>query len=774
MKRIFTPLFAVVVTLFLSTSLMAQTPGSASALQMDGSTNYVDCGTIDMSGVEFTLSAWVKVDAFKTAFPFITSIIGIEQGGNTALLRFGDASLASNRLQFVIGNAPTQVKLDGIQTLNVNEWYHVAATFDGSEMRIYINGELDASMPNAMFSSANDAFALGRNYDNARILDGTMDEARLWFVGLDQPTIRDWMCKKVTASHPNYSALGGYWRMDDGAGTTATDLSGSGNNGTLTSSPLWVTSGAPIGDESAHQYTGPFNVSLSGPGGSMMTVSNLTGTPDGVHVYRVDDAPNNTTPPAGVSSMQMDHYWGVFVAGGTNPNFDADYNYLGNNFFTLTNGCKATLIERNNNASALWATSSVTNVAAATTLETAGQTRIEYAMALADTSSLALSGAPLICAGDTVTLSTGIPQSLGVTYAWFNGGTAIPGAGNTDYGATTDGSYSATVTTATGCVLNFFPVAISTSPGPITLSTFSDVCEEGIPFPLSGGAPAFGFYQINGVNNISFNPAAVGPGTHSIAYVVVDINTGCIDSAVQSVEVYPTPIVGFGLDTGVCLDAAEFGLVSGTPVGGVYAGPGITGNDFDAATAGPGIHAISYTYTDGQGCSADASGQVQVFLLPATPVITLVMDSLTTTTSVGYQWSDANGPIVGATNKSYKPTADGEHTVQVTDGNGCVSAPSEPFTYTLIGVNDVVAAAGTRLYPNPTTGEFFLEYNFLGATNVRVSLLNILGQPIAQLHQGNLIGQGTLAFNEAGLQVGIYFVKIESNEGVVSQKIVVQ
>lgn len=37
------------------------------------------------------------------------------------------------------------------------------------------------------------------------------------------------------------SGLVGHWKMDDGSGTTATDSSSNGNDGTLTNSPTWVT-----------------------------------------------------------------------------------------------------------------------------------------------------------------------------------------------------------------------------------------------------------------------------------------------------------------------------------------------------------------------------------------------------------------------------------------------------------------------------------------------------------------------------------------------------
>lgn len=42
--------------------------------------------------------------------------------------------------------------------------------------------------------------------------------------------------------------------------------------------------------------------------------------------------------------------------------------------------------------------------------------------------------------------------------------------------------------------------------------------------------------------------------------------------------------------------------LTGTPAGGVFIGPGITGGAFSPAMAGEGTHGIIYTYVDGNGC----------------------------------------------------------------------------------------------------------------------------------------------------------------------------
>lgn len=63
--------------------------------------------------------------------------------------------------------------------------------------------------------------------------------------------------------------------------------------------------------------------------------------------------------------------------------------------------------------------------------------------------------------------------------------------------------------------------------------------------------------------------------------------------------------------TSYCLaDAA--GTLSGNPPGGIWSGPGVTGNSFDPLVADTGSHNVIYTYTDSTGCANSDSLQLTV------------------------------------------------------------------------------------------------------------------------------------------------------------------
>ena len=70
------------------------------------------------------------------------------------------------------------------------------------------------------------------------------------------------------------------------------------------------------------------------------------------------------------------------------------------------------------------------------------------------------------------------------------------------------------------------------------------------------------------------------------------------------------------------MDAADFALAGGSPVGGTYSGTGVAAGNFSPATAGTGTHTITYTYTDGNGCVNSATSDITVNALPVTSAIT--------------------------------------------------------------------------------------------------------------------------------------------------------
>jgi hypothetical protein len=101
------------------------------------------------------------------------------------------------------------------------------------------------------------------------------------------------------------------------------------------------------------------------------------------------------------------------------------------------------------------------------------------------------------------------------------------------------------------------------------------------------------------------------PGVYN--YTASSTVEGCNGSATVGITVHALPLVSFsGLSETICSNSNPVNLV-GTPAGGIFSGTGVSGNIFDPAAAGVGgPYTVTYTYTNGNGCTQLVNQQVTV------------------------------------------------------------------------------------------------------------------------------------------------------------------
>jgi gliding motility-associated-like protein len=242
-----------------------------------------------------------------------------------------------------------------------------------------------------------------------------------------------------------------------------------------------------------------------------------------------------------------------------------------------------------------------------------------------------------------------------------------------------------TYTDGNGCTnTNNAPLTVYALPN-VTLGAFTDVCISAAPFALSGGSPAGGTYSGTGVSGGNFDPSIAGIGTHTITYTYTDGNS-CTNSANNTITVYNLPSVNLSAFADVCINAPTFALSGGTPAGGNYSGTGVSGNNFSPSVAGIGTHTITYTYTDGNGCSNSTNGSITVNGLPT---VTLSAQSAVCISAPSFPLSGGSpsggtysGNGVSGGNFSPAGAGAGTHTITYTytDGNGCTNTANNTLT----------------------------------------------------------------------------------------------
>jgi len=167
-----------------------------------GDLSYIDCGNdteLNLAS-DFTLSAWVNCENNETEYNCFLSkgdqfafCINNGNGGSIPVSPFNRATLAwhnktSDKFYYFSGETE----------LSNDTWYHLAATFDGQEVRIYVNGRLDHSP--YYVSYLPDPDDLGRLnlsiagcpsywYAAENFYYGKIDNVCIWNVTLDEQEI---------------------------------------------------------------------------------------------------------------------------------------------------------------------------------------------------------------------------------------------------------------------------------------------------------------------------------------------------------------------------------------------------------------------------------------------------------------------------------------------------------------------------------------------------------------------------------------------------------
>ncbi len=312
----------------------------------------------------------------------------------------------------------------------------------------------------------------------------------------------------------------------------------------------------------------------------------------------------------------------------------------------------------------------------------------------------------------------------------------------------------------------------------VTFTALADLCiDEGIQTGLSGGTATGGVYSGPGVTDdgngttYSFDPAAAGVGTHTITYDFGDA-IGCSNSASDNVEVFDLPVVTFTAPADLCLDAGlQAGLGEGAPAGGIYSGPGVTddGNgttySFDPATAGVGIHTITYTFTNANGCSNFASDAIDVLTADNT---VSQLEGVLTANEAGatYQWYECPNTLIDdATNQSFTPLTTGDYKVVITTAS-CV-VESDCITVSTLGLETLENTTKFSMYPNPSRN----NVNIMSTDGGNFEIVNLLGQTV-KVFSVNAHIETTVFIGD--LSMGMYFVKAVNSSTRTSQKLMIK
>lgn len=230
--------------IFLSISLFgfSQTncPTNTHSMELDGFSSYVDLQNSTSFAVSTTLTveAWIHPSSFgfTSAQNSIFCKHGWSSGEGGYVLRCGGSGEVSFNIAGLDQNGiPTSWKevASPANAISLSAWSHVAGTYDGDTLNLFINGSLVAQtvFQGSITGSGSYSPKIGRLADTfgGRYFSGLIDEVRVWNRELNAAEIQSRM--NVHLNPAFETGLVGYWRFNEGSGTVATNLAQTGADG---------------------------------------------------------------------------------------------------------------------------------------------------------------------------------------------------------------------------------------------------------------------------------------------------------------------------------------------------------------------------------------------------------------------------------------------------------------------------------------------------------------------------------------------------------------
>lgn len=222
-----------------------------------------------------------------------------------------------------------------------------------------------------------------------------------------------------------------------------------------------------------------------------------------------------------------------------------------------------------------------------------------------------------------------------------------------------------------------------------TIDPVARMCANAPPVTLTAHDPG-GNWSGKGVSGNKFDPSVAGVGSHIIRYNITNAE-GCSDTDTAIVKVMPVPDATIDPVPTLCITDTTITLTAASD-GGIWSGPGVTGNIFNPAISGYGNHQIEYKIVDSNGCMDSDLITITVATPDATiiPIDTLCINHAPITLiahDMGGVWS---GP--GVTDDKFDPAiaGPGTHTIHYSIVNPeCSDSDTEDITVVPIPVVDI-------------------------------------------------------------------------------------
>ena len=155
-------------------------------LDMDGNGDYVDCGNPSLFnfGDVITVAVWLNIRTVQGQW-----MAAVAKGESAWRISLYDTN---QRIHFSVRGSPNYEAVNGNIVLGLNEWHHVAGVYDGTAMKLYIDGVLDntTALTGGMHTAGGNLLIGDNPQATGRYWNGMLDDVRIYHKALSEDEIK--------------------------------------------------------------------------------------------------------------------------------------------------------------------------------------------------------------------------------------------------------------------------------------------------------------------------------------------------------------------------------------------------------------------------------------------------------------------------------------------------------------------------------------------------------------------------------------------------------